>query len=183
MDRPALFVVVVVRMAPVCALIGRPLPHSSSPLIPPAAPGPITLCPNIAGTWHRSLHLVSQRWWSTTDINAHLSKCRSRNCRSQDRAHYPFCFDCLSPLKQPLTHSDPIPAKGFGLYRLCPGSFEAHGRFGSPRAIKVRGTLGFESVPTGCEKRVHSLARPGFCTCDSYLRSNRRAGPHTDQPL
>jgi hypothetical protein len=125
MDRPALLVVVVVRMAPVCALIGRPLPHSSSPLIPPAAPGPITLCPNIAGSWHRSLDLVSQRWWSTTNINAHLSKCRSRNCRSQDRAHYPFCFDCLSPLKQPLTHSDPIPAKDSGLYRLRPGTYEA----------------------------------------------------------
>src|ERR1700722_7223679 len=97
MDRPALLVMVIVRMAPVRALIGRPLPRSTSPVIPSAVPGPRALGPNIARTWHRSLDLIPHRWRSTTDIDAHLGKCRSRKSRSQDRAHNPFRFHCLSP--------------------------------------------------------------------------------------
>src|ERR1700676_1285978 len=78
MDCPALLVVVVVGMAPVRSLIGRPLPRSTSPLVPRAGPGPRSLGPNIARAWHWSLHLIPQRWWRTADIDAHLSKGRSR---------------------------------------------------------------------------------------------------------
>jgi hypothetical protein len=86
MDSPALLVVVVVRMAPVRTLIGRPLPDSTlhSYLPPFQAQNP----PNIARTWHGSLDLIPQRWRSTTDINAESRPLDGETC---------MCFNWQSP--------------------------------------------------------------------------------------
>jgi hypothetical protein len=140
MDRPTLLVVVVVRIAPMRPLIGRPLPGSTSPFIPPAAPGPIAVGPNITRTWHRSLDLIPHRWRGTTDIDAHLGKSRSCKSRSQDHAHYPCCSHCLFSSKRPPTFR-PYPGEGIRTIPPLSGAFEATS-WACPVVTHVLPTLG-----------------------------------------
>jgi hypothetical protein len=51
---PSAIVVVVVRVAPIRALIGRPAPHSGGPDISAPVPVPISIDPGVTSTWHRS---------------------------------------------------------------------------------------------------------------------------------
>jgi hypothetical protein len=62
MDPPALLIVVVVRMAPVRACIGRSLPQPRNPDVPSAPSRPVTVDPHIAIPWHSRTSLISDRW-------------------------------------------------------------------------------------------------------------------------
>src|SRR5277367_5565820 len=97
MERPALMVVIIVRMVPVRSLIRGPLPYSGPPHIPSAVPVPVAVDPRIPWTRHSWPHLVADRRRSNADIYADSRKGRGRECRSQDQTCYPFRFHTFSP--------------------------------------------------------------------------------------
>jgi hypothetical protein len=94
---PAPVVVVIVGVVPVCTRVWRPLPHSTSPLIPSAAPEPVAIDPGVAWTGHRTADLIAQRRRRNTGVYADLGKGWSRKCRSHDQASNPSRFHRLSP--------------------------------------------------------------------------------------
>src|ERR1700733_8949858 len=81
---PAPVVVVVVRVAPVGARIGRTPPHSGDPHIPSPRPVPISVYPDKARTRNRGPNLIAQWQRSSADVYADLSEGWSRKYRSQD---------------------------------------------------------------------------------------------------
>src|ERR1700722_16259108 len=90
MHRPAVGVVIVVRVAPVSTRIRRSPPCTGDPHIPCSNPVPISIGPHITGSRDRRWDLIAQGWRSNADIHANPRKSRSRKCRSQDQTRYPF---------------------------------------------------------------------------------------------
>jgi hypothetical protein len=78
--RPATFIVIVVRMAPIRTLIGRPSPPSWDPYISGPTPVPISIDPGVARTRDSRPHLIAQRWRRRADVYANLRKGWSGNC-------------------------------------------------------------------------------------------------------
>ena len=62
MDSPALRIVVVVRMTPVRASIGRLLPDARNPDVPSAPHRPVAVDPHISIPGHWRTNLISD-WW------------------------------------------------------------------------------------------------------------------------
>ncbi len=80
---PSLLVVVIVRMAPIGAGVGRPIPAAGNPDIPSALVAPITIHPAIAFPRVGWANFVAQRRRRLPDINPNLTKRRNcKNCRS-----------------------------------------------------------------------------------------------------
>jgi hypothetical protein len=83
---PALLVVVVVRMAPVCASVGRPLPCAWDPDVAVATRPPIAINPGVAFSRHGRYYLVADwRWWRA-DIDLDLAECRYCQGRCGDES-------------------------------------------------------------------------------------------------
>jgi hypothetical protein len=81
MNLPALLVVVVVRMAPVCAGVGRTLPDAGDPDITAAPRAPVPIDPGIAFSGHGRSHLIADWWRWGSDIDLDLTECR--NCQGR----------------------------------------------------------------------------------------------------
>jgi hypothetical protein len=83
---PALLVVVVVRMAPVCAGVGRLLPTAGDPDIAAAACAPVSIDPGVAFSRHLRSYLVAdwRRW--RADIDLDLAECRYCQGRCGDES-------------------------------------------------------------------------------------------------
>jgi hypothetical protein len=81
MNLPALLVVVVVRMAPIGASVGRPLPHAGDPDVAAAARAPVPIDPGVAFSGHGRSRLIADRWWWGSEIDLNLAECR--NCQGR----------------------------------------------------------------------------------------------------
>jgi len=81
MYSPALLVVVVVRMAPVGARVGWPLPSAGDPDIVAAARAPVPIDPGVAFSGHERPDLISHRRRRGADIDLDLAECR--NCQGR----------------------------------------------------------------------------------------------------
>jgi hypothetical protein len=69
---PALSVVVIMRMTPVCPFKWRPDPASADPPILVTDWFPISFHPGKAWTWSRSTLLIADRWWRSPDVDRNL---------------------------------------------------------------------------------------------------------------
>jgi len=76
MHLPATLIMVVVGMAPVGSRVGRPLPDTRDPDIPPAALSPVAIHPGVAFSWHRRPHLITNGRRRRADVNLYLAECR-----------------------------------------------------------------------------------------------------------
>jgi hypothetical protein len=77
---PTPVIVVVVRMAPIRTLIGRPAPYSGNPHISGPGPVPVPISPNIARTRNGRPNLIAQRRRIDANIDADLSEGWSCDC-------------------------------------------------------------------------------------------------------
>jgi hypothetical protein len=77
---PSTVIVVVVRVVPRRALIGRPAPLSGGPDISAPVPVPIAIDPGVARTWHRSPRFVTQWRRFMANVDTDLGKGWSANC-------------------------------------------------------------------------------------------------------
>jgi hypothetical protein len=83
---PALLVMVVVRMAPVCAGVRRLLPTAGDPGIVAAACAPVPIDPSVAFSRHGRSYLIADwRWWRA-DIDLDLAECRYCQGRCSDES-------------------------------------------------------------------------------------------------
>ena len=85
MYSPALLVVVVVRMAPVGARVGWPLPSAGDPDVAATACSPVTVNPVVAFFRHRRPYLVADRW-RRAEIDLDLTECRGGQGRCGDES-------------------------------------------------------------------------------------------------
>jgi hypothetical protein len=83
MQRPALLVMIVVRMVPIRAFIWWTIPSSCHPLVMSPIRRPVPVNPCVAGTGHCSARLDAQRWRRNSDIHANLR--RSGNGKSDGK--------------------------------------------------------------------------------------------------
>src|SRR5277367_5716667 len=95
MDLPALLVVIVMRMGPVGARVGRSLPNSRDPDIATATLSPVSVDPCVAFSWHRRSYLIADGWGRGADVNLDLAECRGRQDRCGEDATQPFCFQLV----------------------------------------------------------------------------------------
>lgn len=89
---PALLVVVVVRMGPVSARIGRPLPRPGDPHIVVATHSPIAIRPGISFSRHRRSYFIADRWRCGADVNLNLAECGDCQGRYSEDTTNPSCF-------------------------------------------------------------------------------------------
>jgi hypothetical protein len=76
MNLPALLVVVVVRMGPVGARVGRLLPTTRDPYVASPAISPIAVDPRVAFCGHGRSYLIADGRRRRADIDLNLAKCR-----------------------------------------------------------------------------------------------------------
>src|SRR5216684_6827460 len=69
---PTFSVVVIVRMAPVCPFIGRPVPASPDPPVMVTNWFPISVHPDEVWTWSWSILLIANRRWRGPDVHRNL---------------------------------------------------------------------------------------------------------------
>lgn len=91
-DLPALLVVVVVRMGPVSARIGRPLPPPGDPDIVVAMHSPIAIRPGITISRDWRPYFIANRWRCGADVNLNLAECRDCQGRNSEDTTNPSCF-------------------------------------------------------------------------------------------
>jgi len=77
---PALLVMVVMGMGPICAFVRRALPVSRNPAIVVTLGYPVSLDPNKARTWRWATTLIAKRRRRCSDVNRNLTECW--NCQS-----------------------------------------------------------------------------------------------------
>jgi hypothetical protein len=73
MHLPALLIMVVVRVAPIGASVGRSLPAASSPDVTSSYVSPVSIGPYVAFARHGWTGFVAEWWWGSTDIDVDLS--------------------------------------------------------------------------------------------------------------
>jgi hypothetical protein len=83
---PALLVVVVVRMAPVGAGVGWPLPSAWDPDVAVATRPPIAINPGVAFPRHGRSDLITHWWRWGADIDLDLAECRYCQGRCGDES-------------------------------------------------------------------------------------------------
>src|ERR1700730_9713732 len=69
---PAFVVMVIMRMAPICPFIWRTVPVSPDPPVMVTNWFPISIHPDEAWTWSRSILLISDRRWRGPDVHRNL---------------------------------------------------------------------------------------------------------------
>jgi hypothetical protein len=99
MHLPALTVVIIVRMVPICPFIGRTGPAPCYPPIVMPMRGPVPLDPGVARTWTRPTLLVAVRRWCASDVYANLSRSRDGENGCEQYAMYPIQFHFVSPVE------------------------------------------------------------------------------------
>src|SRR5450755_4610693 len=92
---PALLIVVVMRVIPVCAFIRSMVPTSGNPAVVASIGRPVTIDPGIAGTGGDTALFVAHRRRAGADVQRHL--CGSRNGKRgcEQCATYPIEFHFL----------------------------------------------------------------------------------------
>jgi hypothetical protein len=98
MHLPALTVVIIVRVVPICPFIGSTLPAPGYPTIVMPMRGPVSLDPGVARTWTRPTLLVAVRRWCASDVYANLSRSRDGENSCEQYAMYPIQFHFVSPI-------------------------------------------------------------------------------------
>lgn len=110
---PALLVMVVVRMAPVSAGIGRAIPAARNPDVASILRAPVTVDPGITVAGHGWADFIPQGWRGSTDIDTDLSKGRGRERYCRDGSDDPF-LHCHSPFfEYPLIRASLASMSGF----------------------------------------------------------------------
>src|ERR1700730_2648293 len=103
MHLPALTVVIIMRMVPICPFVGRTIPAPCHPLIAMPMRRPVPVDPGIARTWLRPTPLVAVGRWCASDVHANLSRSRNREGSCEHYATYPIQFHFVSPMEKYLT--------------------------------------------------------------------------------
>jgi hypothetical protein len=103
MHLPALTVVIIVRVVPICPFVGRTVPAPCYPAIVMPMRSPIPLDPGVARTWTRPTLLVAVRRWCASDVHANLSRSRDGENSREQYAMYPIRFHFVSPVDYYLT--------------------------------------------------------------------------------
>ena len=96
---PAFFIVVVMRVAPVGALVGRTIPSSLDPAVVAAIGGPVSFYPGVARTGHRSAGLVAKWWRRGSDVDGNLGRAGDGDRNRQEYAMYAIEFQLVSPFR------------------------------------------------------------------------------------
>src|ERR1017187_8859446 len=97
MQLPALAVVVIVGMVPICAFIGRTVPAPCYPRITMPMRSPVPVDPGVARARNRPAPLVAQRRRCGTDVHPNLCRSRDGESHGEKYATYPIPFHCVSP--------------------------------------------------------------------------------------
>src|ERR1700692_3370391 len=97
MQLPALPVVIIVRMIPICPFIGRTIPAPCHPPIAMAMRDPVPVDPGIARTWLGPALLVPVGRWCASDVHANLSRSGDGEGSCEHYATHPIQFHFVSP--------------------------------------------------------------------------------------
>ena len=96
---PALPVVIIMRMVPVCPLIGRTVPAAGYPSIVTPVRGPVAVDPSVSWTWKGPAPLETQRRRCDSDVHPDLRQGRDGESGCQYCATYPIQSHSLSPVE------------------------------------------------------------------------------------
>src|ERR1700687_3680003 len=98
MHLPALTVVIIMRMAPICPFVGRTVPASRYAPIAMPMRGPVPLHAGVAWTWFWRTLLVPERRWCASDVHPNLARSRDGENSCEQYAIYPIHSHFVSPI-------------------------------------------------------------------------------------
>src|ERR1035437_10206819 len=85
---PAILVMIIVRVAPICASVWWTVPAPGNPYVPAAVVTPVSVDPGIAFTRHRRTAFITHRWRRlAADDDADLRRRRSCEGGSRNGGH------------------------------------------------------------------------------------------------